>query len=659
MVDLSLKTLTLTALMAPLVGSLVSGLAGRLVGRRGAHSVTIALMLVSFVAAIMIAQAVFVEHQHFYGALYTWAAAGRLSFDIGFLIDPLTALMLLIVTFVSLLVHIYSIGYMRDDPGYQRFFSYVSLFTFAMLLLVTANNFLQLFIGWEGVGLVSYLLIGFWFKKEAANAGALKAFLVNRVGDFAFLLGLAVILVTVGSLDYHTVFAKVNAFLPIHYTIWPHHTVRAIDLLCILLFIGAMGKSAQFPLHVWLPESMQGPTPISALIHAATMVTAGIFMVARLSPLYELSQVALSLVLIVGSTGALFLGLLAFVNNDIKRIIAYSTMSQLGYMMAANGASAFQAGVFHLATHACFKALLFLAAGAVMVVMKDEHDIRKMGGLRRYMPITYVTFLIGALSLAAIPPFSGFYSKDAIIEAVHLSTLPGSHYAYLCLLLGGFVTAFYIFREFFLVFHGRPRFSMQVHTALTDAPKTMLFSQVLLAIPSVLLGGLLVKSFLYQTPSLLGHSIVVSPSHDVLAPLAADFHGVWHTTWHALETGPFWLSVLGIVTAWYCVLVNPTFATALQSRFKLIWWILRQQYGFDTLNQLIFVRGTLRLSRFFYETVDTVFIDGWLVNGTGRDVMWLSKWLRRLQSGYVYHYVLVMIAALVGLLLWVFFGNKV
>lgn len=657
--NLSLKTLTLITIGAPLLGSLIAGLFGQVVGRRAASSSTIILMVVSLLSACVIASRVFLHDATFYGPVYTWAVSGHISFDIGFLIDRLTALMMVVVAFVSLLVHIYSVGYMAEDPGYQRFFSYVSLFTFAMLMLVTANNFLQLFFGWEGVGLVSYLLIGFWFRKEAANEGALKAFLVNRVGDFAFLLGLAVIFVTVGSLDYHTVFTHSSLLRFAHYTLFPHHTYSAISILCILLFIGAMGKSAQIPLHVWLPESMQGPTPISALIHAATMVTAGVFMVARLSPLYEMSPAALSMILVIGSTGALFLGLLAFVSNDIKRIIAYSTMSQLGYMMAANGASAFQAGMFHLATHACFKALLFLSAGAVMVALRDEHDIRNMGGLRRYMPLTYVSFLIGALSLSAIPPFSGFYSKDTIIEAVHLSTISGSHYAYICLVLGSFVTAFYIFREFFMVFHGKPRMAPAVLNDIKKTPFNIQFSLVMLAIPSVVLGGLMIDSIIYKTPGMLGRTIRVLPQFDVIRLMSPDYHGIWQYALHAAVTLPFWFAIAGIFAAWFCVLGYPQVAKKVQAPLGIFAWILRKQYGFDALNNWVFVKGGVRLSQFFYNVIDTKIIDGWLVNGSGRDVMWLSKWLRRLQSGYIYHYVLVMIVGLVGLLLWVYFGNNV
>ncbi len=478
-------------------------------------------------------------------------------------------------------------------------------------MLVTANNFLQLFFGWEAVGLVSYLLIGFWFEKDAAIEGNLKAFLVNRVGDFGFILGIALVLVTVGSLDYDTVFAQANLFVNSQYHLFPNTSCTTVSLVCVLLFIGAMGKSAQMPLHVWLPESMQGPTPISALIHAATMVTAGVFMVARLSPLYELSQPALSLILMIGASGALYLGLLAFVSYDIKRIIAYSTMSQLGYMMAANGASAFQAGIFHLVTHACFKALLFLAAGSVMLMTKDEHDIRQLGGLRKYMPITYVTFLLGALSLSAIPPFSGFYSKDAIIDAVHVSSIPGAQYAYVCLLIGSFVTAFYIFREFFMVFHGQERMSADVKIQLREAPLAITAPLMLLAIPSVLLGAFLVYPTWYQFPGL------------------ADYRAL---TVFSLPVG---LACGGIFSAWIWVLACPALARWTEEHFKLFQWMLKKQYGFDAFNDFVFVKGGRRLSEWLYHYIDITLIDTWFVDGTGREVVWLSRLLRRLQSGYV------------------------
>lgn len=653
--DTHLKYVALAEILCPLIGSFFAGIFGKQIGRAGAHRITIALMGVSFVCAILVFKWIMFDGRSFNGPVYQWAMSGGIHFDIGFMLDHISCVMMLIVTFVSTLVHIYTIGYMAEDPGYQRFFSYVSLFTFAMLMLVSANNFFQLFFGWEAVGLVSYLLIGFWFKKEGAIQANLKAFLVNRVGDFGFILGLAVILVTVGSLDYTTVFTKAQVLLNTKYTLFGEHAWSAVSITCILLFIGAMGKSAQIPLHVWLPGSMEGPTPISALIHAATMVTAGIFMVARCSPLFELSQPALSLVLVIGASGAFFLGILAFVNYDLKRIIAYSTMSQLGYMMAGNGASAFQAGMFHLLMHACFKALLFLCAGSVLVVMHEEHDIRNMGGLKKYMPITYITFLIGALSLSAIPPFSGFYSKDAIIEAVGLSTIPGASYAYVCVLLGSFVTAFYIFREFFYVFHGKPRMSAELQGKLKEAPWTMTFAQVMLAIPSVFAGGFLIKHILYDKPGFLGNSIYVAPQYDVLAIMAKTFEGAWMAIWEAFETLPFWFALLGIFFAWLTVLGWPAFAASLQRWLKPLWWVLKNQYGFDALNKLVFVKGTLALSQVLFKYVDKTVIDGWFVNGTGHDVIIASKLLRRLQSGYIYHYVFVMVIGLVGLLAWMFF----
>jgi len=474
----SVKILSLITLLSPLLGCLMAGWAGRFIGKRGAHWITIVLMVVSFVCAISVFNLVVLQGKSFNGVIYSWGISGNFHFNVGLMIDRLTAVMMSIVTFVSMLVHLYSVGYMADDPSNQRFFSYVSLFTFSMLLLVTANNFFQLFVGWEGVGLVSYLLIGFWFTKESAAAGSLKAFIVNRIGDFAFIVGIAAILDYFGTLDYAPIFAKAESVAHVTISIFPGTSWSIMSVICILLFIGAMGKSAQVPLHVWLPESMEGPTPISALIHAATMVTAGVFMVARFSPMFEFSQVALSMVLIVGATGALFTGLLAFVENDIKRVIAYSTMSQLGYMMAANGVSAFNAGIFHLLTHACFKALLFLSAGAVIIAMHHDQDLRNMGNLKKYMPITYICFLVGALSLSAIPPFSGYYSKDSIIEAVHLSMIPGATYGYWCLLLGAFVTGFYIFRAFFMAFHTKERMSDEVRSHLKETHWTMMVSMI-------------------------------------------------------------------------------------------------------------------------------------------------------------------------------------
>lgn len=655
--DTQLKYLVLAEILTPLIGASIAGILGHVIGRKASHRATICMMMVSFVCAVIAFKWVVFDGRSFTGVVYTWALSGTFQFHIGFLIDHLSATMMMVVTFVSFLVHVYSIGYMSDDPGYQRFFSYVSFFTFMMLMLVSADNLLQLFFGWEGVGLVSYLLISFWFEKPGAVHGGLKAFLVNRVGDFGFILGLAIALVTLGSLDYSVIFKNVPTLLQTKYTLFPGHPWTALSILCVLLFIGAMGKSAQIPLHVWLPESMQGPTPISALIHAATMVTAGVYMVARMSPVFEFSQPAMSLVLVIGASGAFFLGVLAFVNYDIKRIIAYSTMSQLGYMMAGNGASAFQAGMFHMFMHACFKALLFLSAGSVLIIMQDEHDIRKMGGLRKYMPVTYVTFLIGALSLSAIPPFSGFYSKDSIIEAVKLSTIPGHEYAYICVLLGSFVTAFYIFREFWYVFHGKPRMGEDLRKQLHEAPWTMLFAQIGLSIPAVFAGGATIKSILYTNPGLLGKSIFVLPKYNVLGEMAKSYHGAWAMFGHAFVTLPFWFAVAGIFISWLCVIGWPAFASALEKYLKPLWWILKNQFGFDAFNDWVFVKGGLKLSNFFYKYIDETIIDGWFVNGTGKDVLWTSRLMRRLQSGYVYHYVFIMVIGLVGLLAWMFFGK--
>ena len=646
-----IKTIALITVLSPLLGSIIAGFGAKRIGQRGVQVVTIMLMAVSFFAAIMLFNAIVMHHQHYYGAVYTWAVSGKFHFDIGFMLDQLTAVMLLVVTFVSLLVHIYSIGYMQGDSGNQRFFSYMSLFTFMMLMLVSANNFFQLFFGWEGVGLVSYLLIGFWFHKDSAAAGSLKAFLVNRVGDFGFILGIAAIMDYSGSVDYHQVFSQVTQLAQQHIVIFPGAHWSLLTVICILLFIGAMGKSAQIPLHVWLPESMEGPTPISALIHAATMVTAGVFMVARMSPLFELSVPAMSTVLVVGSTGALFLGLLAFVEYDIKRVIAYSTMSQLGYMMAANGVSAYSAGIFHLMTHACFKALLFLCAGSVIIAMHHVQDMRKMGGLRKYLPFTYLCFLVGACALAAIPPFAGFYSKDVVIEAVKFSHIPGASYAYWCLLIGAFVTGYYIFRAFFMTFHGEERIPEDVKAHLKEYP-SMIFSLIVLAVPSILIGAATVKWFVIDSPAMLGASVHVLPQYNVLAQVAQHFHDLLSYTLHALMTLPFWFALAGIFMAWFTTLGFPAFSERLLSRFSWIQKILLGQYGFDAFNNWFFVRGANVLSQFFYKVTDLRLIDGRMVNGSGRAVVRLSAVVRRLQTGYLYHYVIVMLVGLIAFLVW-------
>lgn len=649
-----IEQLSLLVVLLPLLGSLIAGFFGKRLGIRATHVTTIFLMTLSFLCSLLVFKLVVLDGGSFNGALYTWVESGSFHFDIGFLIDGLTSVMMVIVMFIATIVHIYSVGYMKGDVGDQRFFCYMSGFTFSMLMLVTANNFMQLFFGWEGVGLVSYLLIGFWFDKESAARGSLKAFIVNRVGDFGFLLGIAAILDYCGSLNYTTVFAKINTLSQTTLSIFPHHPWSIITIICILLFIGAMGKSAQIPLHVWLPESMEGPTPISALIHAATMVTAGVFMVARMSPLFELSSTALSTVMIVGATGALFLGLLAFVENDIKRVIAYSTMSQLGYMMAANGASAFNVAIFHLMTHACFKALLFLAAGSVIIAMHHEQDLRKMGNLKKYLPVTYVTFLIGALALAAMPPTSGFFSKDAVIEAVHHSTIFGAHYCYWVLLIGAFVTSYYIFRAFFMAFHTTER--MDAHTrAHLKEQWIMLLPLMILAIPSLFLGLLVTKQMLYSTPGFLGNSVAVLPQYNVLAIMTAQFHGVWNDIKNCIYTSVFWFSFFGIFSAWFTVIAAPQLNGFFYNRFSWIRRLLVAQYGFDLLNNWLFVKGAIKMSEFFFHTGDLKVLDAGMVDGSGHGISAVSRLLRKLQSGYLYHYALMMIMGLLGLLIWMIY----
>ncbi len=650
----TIRTLSLIMVCAPLLGSILAGLFSKILGRKGSHRATIGLMLVSLGCAIAIWILVIFHGGSYVGTIYVWGLSGRYHFDIGFMIDNLTAWLMIVVTFVSTLVHIYSIGYMADDDGYTRFFCYMSLFTFAMLMLITANNFLQLYFGWEGVGLVSYLLIGFWYQKETAVFGSLKAFLVNRVGDFGFIIGIAAVLTYFNTIDYQTVFANAQRLFDANTTIsvFPGTHWSVLTVICITLFIGAMGKSAQMPLHVWLPESMEGPTPISALIHAATMVTAGIFMLARMSPLFELSQTALTLVLVIGATGALFTGMVGVVQHDIKRVIAYSTLSQLGYMTAACGASAFAAGIFHLMTHACFKALLFLAAGSVITAMHHEQDLRKMGGLYKYMPITYITFLVGALALSAIPPFAGFYSKDAIIEAVHNSTIPGHTYSYYCVLFGSFVTALYIFRAFFLAFHGKERIPADTKKHLRESPWVMWVPLIALAIPSTVIGALLAYPLLYKANSLFGNSIFVLPKYDVLKGMAANYHGWFSYALHAFITWPFWFAVSGIFTAWFCCWYMPNIREVITRRIAWFYYILVKKYGFDDFNQIVFAHGGRRLGQFFYYVTDAKFIDDYLVNGSGRAIQWGARMVRRIQSGYLYHYAFAMIIGLLVFLGW-------
>ncbi len=579
-----MQTTLLTIVFMPLIGSLISGLFGHWIGRRGAHWITIIGVAISCALSFQVMlQFINGELDTVNFTLYQWGKLGELSLEVGFLLDPLSAVMLCVVTFVSLMVHIYTIGYMHDDPGYQRFFSYISLFTFSMLMLVLANNFLQLFFGWEAVGLVSYLLIGFWFKKDSAVFANLKAFLVNRVGDFGFLIGIAAVLYYFGSLDYQQVFsqaqsvAATNPQISLGFGEW-----SAITFICICLFIGAMGKSAQVPLHVWLPDSMEGPTPISALIHAATMVTAGVFMVARMSPIFELSTTALSFVLVIGAITAFFMGLLGIVQNDIKRVVAYSTLSQLGYMVAALGASAYAASIFHLMTHAFFKALLFLAAGSVIIGMHHIQDIQKMGNIKKYMPITYITSLLGTLALVGMPFFSGFYSKDAIIEAVHHSEISGSHFAYYCLLLGVFFTALYSFRMFFLVFHTSERMDKHTQQHLQESPKVVWVPLVLLAIPSVIIAWWTAEPLLFG--NFFEQAIYVKPENNALALVSREFIDVWSFALHGFKTMPFALMVAGAATAFYLYVINPNFAQKLYLWLRpiarllenvLTYWFLR------------------------------------------------------------------------------------
>lgn len=645
-----METVYLMIPLAPLFGAIAAGLFGKWIGRAGAHWVTIAGVATSFLLSLVV-----LKHIVFDGAgahnesVYTWMVSDGIHFEIGFLVDRLTALMITVVSFVSLMVHIYTIGYMRDDPGYTRFFSYIALFTFSMLMLVMSNNFLQLFFGWEAVGLVSYLLIGFWYTRPTAIHANLKAFLVNRVGDFGFLLGIAAILMYFNSLDYADVFTAAPSIAGTTMEVFPGHSWSVMSVICIFLFIGAMGKSAQVPLHVWLPDSMEGPTPISALIHAATMVTAGIFMVARMSPLFEWSETALSVVLVIGAITALFMGLLGVVQNDIKRVVAYSTLSQLGYMTVALGASAYAAGIFHLMTHAFFKALLFLAAGSVIIAMHHEQDIRKMGGLKKYMPITYWTSLIGSLALIGFPGFAGFFSKDAIIEAVHGSHLPGSGLAYAAVLSGVFVTALYSFRMFFLVFHGKERMDEHTRAGLHETPAVITVPLVLLAIPSVV-AGYLIGPVLFG--DYFGDAIYVQAAHDTLGHLGADYHGPLKFIVHGLMAWPFWLAMAGLATAWYIYIRNPELADRIKDRFGIIYKVLVNKYGFDRFNEIFLAGGARGIGKLFWRVGDAAIIDGIIVNGSAKTVGWFAQVIRKIQSGYLYHYAFAMIIGLLLMLTW-------
>ncbi|MBI5927379.1 MAG: NADH-quinone oxidoreductase subunit L [Aquabacterium sp.] len=664
--ELSLNTL-LAVPLAPLVGSIAAGLFGKAIGRKGAHALTILGVLVSFIISVMTLDAV-IDGARFNQTVYEWMTLGSLKMEVGFMIDGLTAMMMCVVTFVSLMVHIYTIGYMEEDPGYQRFFSYISLFTFSMLMLVMSNNMLQLFFGWEAVGLVSYLLIGFWFKKPTAIFANMKAFLVNRVGDFGFILGIGLILAYTGTLNYTEIFAKAPELATMGF---PATDWMLITVICICLFIGAMGKSAQFPLHVWLPDSMEGPTPISALIHAATMVTAGIFMVTRMSPLFELSDTALNFILVIGSITALFMGFLGIIQNDIKRVVAYSTLSQLGYMTVALGVSAYNVAVFHLMTHAFFKALLFLGAGSVIMGMHHDQDIRNMGGLWKYMKITWITSLIGSLALIGTPFFSGFYSKDSIIEAVHASHLPAAQFAYFAVLAGVFVTAFYSFRMYFLVFHGKENFHHKpfpgehdhhdeddhghghAHTP-HESPWVVTLPLILLAIPSALIGYFTIQPELYG--DFLQSAIKINlEAHPAMEELAHEFHGAAEMALHGFTTLPFFLALAGVITAFVFYIVAPQIPAMFAKVLRPLIVIGENKYFMDWFNENVLAAGSRLIGRFFWKVGDVAIIDGIAVNGSAKLVGLIGSLVRLFQTGYLYHYALVMILGVFALMTWFVF----
>ncbi len=649
--------------LAPLIGAILAGVlgtkfGGNVIGRRASHSVTILGVAIAFVISAMTLNAVANHGARLNETIYTWMTVGSLKMEIGFLIDGLTAMMMCVVTFVSLMVHIYTMGYMEEDEGYNRFFSYISLFTFSMLMLVMSNNLLQLFFGWEAVGLVSYLLIGFWYNKPTAIFANMKAFLVNRVGDFGFILGIGLLAAFAGTLSYSELFAKSAELAAMTL---PGCNWMLITVICICLFIGAMGKSAQFPLHVWLPDSMEGPTPISALIHAATMVTAGIFMVSRMSPLFELSETALNFVMVVGAITALFMGFLGIIQNDIKRVVAYSTLSQLGYMTVALGASAYSVAVFHLMTHAFFKALLFLGAGSVIMGVHHNQDIRWMGGLRKYMPITWITSLLGSLALIGTPFFAGFYSKDSIIEAVMESHLPGAGFAKFAVLAGVFVTAFYSFRMYFLVFHGKERYDQNPeahhdhHTADDhghhddhhgghphESPWVVTLPLILLAIPSVIIGGMFIEPMLYG--DFFKDSIFINAElHPAMEELGQEFHGWSHMALHSVFSPALWLAAAGVVTAYVFYMLKPAWPAAIQQRFMALYTILDNKYYFDWFNENVLARSTRALGTGLWRVGDQAIIDGGVVNGSWKLVGWISAVVRKLQSGFLNTYALVMI----------------
>ena len=672
------QTLSVSTLLAvpllPLAGAVLAGVfgtafGGNWLGRRLSHTLTILGVLLAFTLSAMTLKSVAVDGARFNETLYTWMVVGGLKMEVGFLVDGLTAMMMCVVTFVSLMVHIYTIGYMDEEDGYNRFFGYISLFTFAMLMLVMSNNMLQLFFGWEAVGLVSYLLIGFYYNKPSATHANMKAFLVNRVGDFGFILGIGLVAAYAGTLNYSEAFAKGGELAKLTL---PGTTWMLVTVICICLFIGAMGKSAQFPLHVWLPDSMEGPTPISALIHAATMVTAGIFMVARMSPLFELSDTALSFIMVIGGITALFMGFMGIIQNDIKRVVAYSTLSQLGYMTVALGASAYSVAVFHLMTHAFFKALLFLAAGSVILGMHHNQDIRWMGGVRKYMPITWITFLLGTLALIGTPLFAGFYSKDSIIEAVHESTLAGAGFAHFAVLAGVFVTAFYSFRVYFLVFHGKERYDQNpdahhdahdahdphgAHDEPHESAWVVTVPLILLAIPSVVIGFMTIQPMLFG--EFFKDAIIVNlDKHPAMQELAKAFHGPVQMALHGLMTAPFWLALSGAVLAWYLYMVNLALPAAIKRVFQPVYTLLENKYYLDWFNENVLARATRALGMGLWKIGDQKVIDGALVNGSWKVVGWISGIVRRLQSGYIYHYAFGMIIGVFVLMTYFVWLNK-
>jgi NADH-quinone oxidoreductase subunit L len=664
--------------LAPLAGSALAGIfgtafGGNKFGRAASRSLTILGVLIAFVLSALTFQSVVFEGATFNATIYEWMTVGALKMEIGFLIDSLTAMMMCVVTFVSLMVHIYTIGYMEEDDGYNRFFSYISLFTFSMLMLVMSNNLLQLFFGWEAVGLVSYLLIGFYFKKPSATFANMKAFLVNRVGDFGFILGIGLIAAYTGTFNYTEIFAKLPE---IQNTLLPGTAWLLVTVTAICLFVGAMGKSAQFPLHAWLPDSMEGPTPISALIHAATMVTAGIFMVSRMSPLYELSDTALNFILVIGAITALFMGILGIIQNDIKRVIAYSTLSQLGYMTVALGVSAYSVATFHLMTHAFFKALLFLGAGSVIMGMHHNQDIRWMGGARKYMPITWITFLLGNLALIGTPFFSGFYSKDAIIEAVHASNLPAAGFAHFAVLAGVFITAFYSFRLYFIVFHGKERYDQNPDAHHDDhhghddhghghdakpheSPWVVTGPLVLLAIPSVVIGAMALMPMLFGD-FFNGVIFVDATKHHAMAELAQEIHGWLPMALHGFQAAPFWLALAGVVVSYVFYMVMPSIPAAIKSFSQKIglYQVLEGKYGVDWVYENVFARGARCIGTGLWKAGDQTLIDGVVVNGSWKLVGKVAALVRRLQSGYIYHYALVMILGVFVLMTYFVWLNK-